>query len=204
MLAAAARRLDVLAELINAGADVNAVEHRCGYSALHYAVFADHLAAIELLVYHGADINALSQTARGETALHLSILSLHFEVTKLLLGLGACVNALNWKGESALHTATWLNDRSDNGIAVMTLMIGHGADITLASRDLTTPLHCAAYVGNIAAIEALVWDGADPRVLDKNGSTPLRGHEGWVNKTVSATHSHRIRVLLDPKIPSLV
>eukprot|EP00388_Colpodella_angusta_P009056 GDKJ01024330.1.p1 GENE.GDKJ01024330.1~~GDKJ01024330.1.p1 ORF type:complete len:107 (+),score=3.12 GDKJ01024330.1:1-321(+) len=103
----------------------------------------------------------------------------------------------------ALHTATWMCDQSVNGVRVMTLLSDHGADLNLASHNLTTPLHYAVYFSSLAAIEALVWGGADTSVIDKNGNTPLRGNECWLYKPASAIDSERIRLLLEPKIRSL-
>eukprot|EP00742_Colponemidia_sp_Colp-10_P021420 GILJ01025126.1.p1 GENE.GILJ01025126.1~~GILJ01025126.1.p1 ORF type:complete len:184 (-),score=19.39 GILJ01025126.1:169-720(-) len=175
MLAAAARRLDVLAELINAGADVNAVEQRFGYSALHYAVLADHLAAIELLVYHGANINIVSQTARSESLLQLCIMCLHFEAATLLISLGASVDALDQKGEGALHCAAWVCDRGgESGLLLMTLVLNHGADLSVANWEGYTPLHCAKSKSCTVAVDVLLKEGADITLLDKYGCTPLQ------------------------------
>ena len=65
LLAAAANRVDTLAELLAAGADVNE-RHRDGYTALHAAAVLGHAEAVAFLLDRGADPH-VRETAHGGT-----------------------------------------------------------------------------------------------------------------------------------------
>jgi ankyrin repeat protein len=57
-----------------------------------------------------------------------------------------------------------------------------------------TPLHYAAFDGNVSAVRALLRDGADPSVVDANGWTPLHA--------AAQTHSPElVEVLLEHGAP---
>lgn len=65
LLAAAANRVDTLAELLAAGADVNE-RYRDGYTALHAAAVLGHAEAVAFLLDRGADPR-VQETAYGDT-----------------------------------------------------------------------------------------------------------------------------------------
>jgi hypothetical protein len=69
--------------LISNGADLDACEIKSGIRPLHKAAQKGCLQACDLLIRHGADMNA--QTQDGATALHLAALAGHAEVVALLL-----------------------------------------------------------------------------------------------------------------------
>lgn len=84
--------------------DVNAVDVRpvvgCGYSLLHYAVDADHLDAISLLLEAGAIVDG--QDATGATPLWRACNGGRLTAAKMLLAAGADPNARNQEGYSCL------------------------------------------------------------------------------------------------------
>jgi ankyrin repeat protein len=54
----------------------------------------------------------------------------------------------------------------------------HGADVNARTRDESqTPLHIAASMGKMKAVEALVSLGADLTMKDSTGRTPLAAAE---------------------------
>ena len=53
--------------LINAGANVNSIEKRRGFTALTYASLGQHLTTMRILIEAGADVNL--RNARGSTPL---------------------------------------------------------------------------------------------------------------------------------------
>lgn len=98
---------DLLREYLAAGGDPNGVRNTLRWSLLHMAVEQCNAAAVEVLVQHGADIEARTQD--GWTPLHLAVDSeidgarqtggpLTFKVVKRLVQLGADVNALTETG----------------------------------------------------------------------------------------------------------
>ena len=76
-------RPEIVTRLLNNGADLNACEIESGVRPLHKAAEKGCLQACDLLIRHGAEINA--QTHDGATALHLAALAGHAEVVSLLL-----------------------------------------------------------------------------------------------------------------------
>lgn len=61
-----------------------------GLCALHYAVWQKNIAAINLLMVRGADINKIDDC--GYSALHLAAEHGYFEICKILLDAGANVD----------------------------------------------------------------------------------------------------------------
>ncbi len=80
--------LDVMQELINAGANVN-FENNFGQIALLEAVRNGHVAAVRKLLQAKAKVNAANQY--GETALSVAIRLDHADLIKELTGYGASV-----------------------------------------------------------------------------------------------------------------
>ena len=69
-------------ELIKAGVDVNNTKDCYGWTALHYAAYNGILVACQLLLDHGADVNARND--QGNTPLCLAKAWVHEDVAKLL------------------------------------------------------------------------------------------------------------------------
>ncbi len=90
---------------------------------------------------------------------------------------GAAVNSFDRHGYAALHHAV----KGKKSIAVMVeLLLAAGADINgRAQQDYTayphefTPLIIAVKNGRYAAVTVLLAKGADPTLVDQDGSTPL-------------------------------
>ena len=82
LLAAAANRVDTLAELLTAGADVNE-RHRDGYTALHAAAVLGHAEAVAFLLDRGADPH-VRETAHGGTPAGKARWRGHHEVAALI------------------------------------------------------------------------------------------------------------------------
>jgi Ankyrin repeats (3 copies) len=148
----------------------------------------------------GVDIDAVGAGPgrgyfRGRTAHELAVLGGHADAARLLANAGAapprldaveqfaaaCLRAdrdtvarlladdSTLVGRCAGHHLPWraaIMDRSD----AINLMAGAGFDLN--ADDHGTPLHVAAYAGNLAAVKALVQAGADPTVTAGNFVKP--------------------------------
>ncbi len=100
------------------GADVNEADLVLGLP-LMIAAQGDHIAIAEVLVTHGANVNAEDITG---TPLHTAALAGHTAMVEFLVSMGADVNASASEGTTPLHRAA-ANGHTD----IIELLIKHGA-----------------------------------------------------------------------------
>ena len=138
-----AREVD---EALQNGANVNAVDKfgNLGWRALHWAACEGHADVIEVLLKHGANVNAKDNG--GWTALHWAAKLGHADVVEVLLKHGADVNARDDRGWTALHVA--------GNADVAEILLQHGADINAKDNDGKTALYFAQRNGcsNVVAL----------------------------------------------------
>ena len=156
-VADAAMRGDVEAvhQLVAEGADVNTPQGD-GTTALHWAAENGDTAILEILLYGGANTEAV--TRNGEfTALHLASARGMSSTVGMLLEVGADVNRGSATGVTALHFAG-----SSGSAEAVQVLLRHGADVD--SREAVwgqTPLIFAAAGGRLEAVTALADAGAE-------------------------------------------
>jgi ankyrin repeat protein len=139
--------------------------------SLEHSVMHGQTRATKMLLELGADPNAAGR--RGTTPLADAALKGNLEGVRLLLDAGARVDAVSQAGAQPIHSAAL----GDNGEVVRELVM-RGADVNARTRDeAQTPLHFAAAMGKVKAVEALVELGADLTVKDSKGRTPLDAAE---------------------------
>jgi len=144
LLAISGKHPEVARFLIDAGADVN-TPNRQGLSPLLAAVGSGDAETVRLLLGKGANVNA-KHARTGYTALHWAIMMDSEKLTKLLLAAGADVRAKGNSGETVLDVAAY-----GASPAIGELLAAHGAEIT--------SLHTAAYLGDLARVQAFVDGG---------------------------------------------
>ena len=148
---------------------------RDGTTALHWAVRADNLEIVRVLLRAGADVNAA--TREGVTPLALAAINGSVSATEVLLEAGANANAAMPEGETILMTAA-RTGRPD----VIKILLKNGADLNAHEKWYgETALIWAAAENHPEAIKVLVEAGADingrSRLLDvprrRNGQSIL-------------------------------
>lgn len=174
---------EALADLIKAGADVNARD-KSGNTPLHFATTNGHVSAIETLLRYGADVNA--QGKNYFTPLHFAVAMCHIPAMNVLIQSGANVNAGAPDAIPPLYVATGL----DYAAAVNNL-IDAGANVNEKFKDNYTPLHVAAIFAGSSVMSALINAKADVAAQDKNGYTALHaaatdGYSSAVDILISA------------------
>jgi ankyrin repeat protein len=122
--------------------------HPAGFSPLHLAAFSGVPAAVQLLLDHGAEINARARSKFKNTPLQAALLAGQFATAKLLLERGADPLVRQALGFTPLHEAALLGRRD-----LVDLFLGAGAEINSRSDD-----------GRTAVTEAL--RGKHPELAD--------------------------------------
>lgn len=90
--------------LLEAGADVGALDPGMKATALHAAAYAGHAAAAQLLVEHGIDIDKQGPY-NGYTALHDAIWQNNVDVARVLIDAGANLHLKANSGQTPLDFA---------------------------------------------------------------------------------------------------
>jgi ankyrin repeat protein len=114
----------------------------------------------------------------GDTALHIAATAYQARTARSLISLGALIRAGNRRGAEPLHYAADGNpDRPHWDPSaqreIITYLVAAGADANACDMDGVAPLHRAVRTRCSAAVEALLNSGAEPKMRNGRGSTPL-------------------------------
>ncbi|MDQ8733417.1 ankyrin repeat domain-containing protein [Paenibacillus sp. LHD-38] len=136
-------------------------ENDDGMTPLGYAAHYGQANAVQLLLEHGADVNALSHSKisyiPSNTALHAAIAGeREMEVIKMLLAHDAKTDIFDSNGHTSLHSAAFHDDQ----IELIDLLIEHGADIQAKAEGGITALTLAEEKGNSKVAARLIEKGA--------------------------------------------
>jgi len=155
------------------------------------------LARIPNLVPPGADLNTKNQN--GQTVLHVLVNDYWRWVTTAegskfvteLIKLGADPTIVDEEGSTPLHCLMRSIDRDivDLVLAMIGILLPPGGDLNSTSRNGQTIFHALMdrdmrwTVHGLALITELIKLGANPKVIDEDGFTPLHYIIHWVNET---------------------
>lgn len=173
-VAASSDSPETIRALIKAGADL---QHNAPGNRTPLARAASHLKgrAVLCLIENGLDPN--SYLPDGRPILHMiaSTFGMH-QLTTRLVDLGASVTLRNQQGGTVLH----LDFRN---ISLVRYLCKNGADVNAVDGMGRTPLYGAvSKMYSQDVIEALLEEGADPRIPAKDGSSAqslARGSRTW-------------------------
>lgn len=152
--------------LIEKGSDVNCRSLYEEVTPLMFAAQNGHLAAVQILLHHGANVNALPRN----------------RISALL---GACIAGNVYIADTLILNGADLNTRSPDGVTPLMIaaanndsimadmLIFYGADLNLSDNKGNTALHYSTYYGSSGIAELLVVKGAAINVMDDHGFTPL-------------------------------
>ncbi|CAB0036118.1 unnamed protein product [Trichogramma brassicae] len=170
----------VLESLLRSGADPD-LTYRYGPSLLHAMSLQRADDDVAELFFEICDekhpaLRLDLQDQFGNTPLHLALLNVHKKMVELLLRRGASPHLANKEGSTPLQIICTSVDCADD-LAEMFFELCNDQQLMaiVDARDKSgkTPLSLALDCGNKKAIELLLRSGADPNLVDKNGSTLL-------------------------------
>ena len=159
-------RTAVLARLLNAGADVQAVAVGTSETPLHMAGKARDSTIARALLEAGADVDA--RQATGATPLHTAAHYNRAETAQVLIAAGGSVDAEDHRGATPLHIAA-----SEGAGGVAEVLIVAGADLEALDGAGVTPLYHAVHNGHGALAATLLDAGADVNAQSLAGIPPL-------------------------------
>lgn len=94
---------DLTKMLLDAGADINAMDIKSGQSPLMHAVESNHADMVHFLIENGCDVN--SQSYSGNTALHIACGRGQVDTVRLLLKSGADSSLKNYHNDTPVMVA---------------------------------------------------------------------------------------------------
>ena len=142
-------------QLVREGADVDATESN-GTTALHWAIYNNHLPLVEALLAADANVNVMNDY--GSTPMSEAATLGDYAIVKALLDAGADVDSPNSDNQTALMVVV----RSDN-VDTARLLIERGADINATEQyQGQNALIFAAAQSQPAMVKLLLDHGADP------------------------------------------
>ena len=188
-LAARYNAVDVIAQLVAHGTDVNERSDGELRMPLHAAAQFNAADAVTELLAHGADINAPSTIMEGfirRSPLSIAAHSNAYEAAKALIAGGAQPDS---------NSVQWAAARDH--LELVTLLIERGADLGVTlNYGGESVLHG---ISKPRMISLLISHGADVNAKARNGETPLHraleimlefGSEGFSKTTVEALLDH--------------
>lgn len=174
-----------------------------GNTALHVAVYENHLETVDALIGNAADLNI--QDKLGETPLHVAVRRGHTQCAMLLIQAGARLDLADKEGNLPLHTAVTytrfsiflellpekigLNAQNKKGqtpLSIATTQFGsnkdplmiksllaYDADLNLPNLKGETPLILAVSRTYDPLISLFLQQGADVNCVDNEGNSAL-------------------------------
>jgi ankyrin repeat protein len=155
--AAYKNHLEIADLLIAAGADVNMKDDTI-QSAYLIATMAGYPELMKKTIEAGADVNS-TDSDNGTGLIRASDRG-NVEIVRELLKTDIRVNHINRIGWTALHEATILGDGGVRHTEVVRMLVGAGADVSIADKEGITPLGHAKSKGFTDIIKILEEAGA--------------------------------------------
>lgn len=147
---------------------------------IHFAVGENDVKMIDLLLQHGADLDAGSGDSRP--ALMIGMMNHDYELLTYLLKKGASVNVRDTVSETPLHYAASFSTRK-----VAELFIRNGADVNAQDWEGMTPLSRAILRHNEEVVTCLLSAGARTDIKDKKGYTQASLAQNSDNEAIRRT-----------------
>jgi ankyrin repeat protein len=189
------KHIQVAEILLEHGANVDIRGPR-EQTPLHEAIA--NVGIVQSLLNKGTNVNCRQDDLR--TPLHLAAYHGELKVAQVLVEQKADVDSQDNEGKTPLHLLleAWPEDtgRDDNNsnLDLARLLLEHGTNANIRTKNGWTPLHAAAFQGRFEVSRVLLDYGANPNVENQQGLTPL--HLVSAGKYDSQEHGVGIAQLL--------
>lgn len=143
------------------------------YDGTEIGVVKEDLPLIRAMLAHGANVN--TRTSYDDTVLACTARFDSAAIVKLLLENGAKVNEPAFVGRTALvEAAMGWQKKAIGQKETVSILLARGAKVNAQDEFGSTALHMALeHVTNINIIQQLLAHGADPRIVDEDGESPI-------------------------------
>ncbi|CAD7700374.1 unnamed protein product [Ostreobium quekettii] len=161
--AGSAGKGDVLKLLVESGCPVNAMSTgNLSCSALYCAASSGQLEAVDLLLQHGAEVDAIC--TNDCTALHVAASNGHAQVVKRLLEAGADPDLQAANGAAAIHNAV-----NNLHLEALEMLLTADCDVDIQNSGGNTALHIAASKGSQELVQEILKAGCDVHIKNAKG-----------------------------------
>uniref|UniRef100_G3Q0K9 Ankyrin 1, erythrocytic b n=1 Tax=Gasterosteus aculeatus aculeatus TaxID=481459 RepID=G3Q0K9_GASAC len=133
---------------------------------LHCAARNGHARIIEILLEHGAPIQA--KTKNGLSPIHMSAQGDHMDCVRQLLQYNAEIDDITLDHLTPLHVAAHCGHHR-----MAKVLLDKGAKANARALSGLTPLHVAAFMGHLNIVKNLIQRGASPNASNVKVETPL-------------------------------
>ena len=137
-----------------------------GRTPLHYAAEYGRLNIVNLLLTHGANLEARNNA--GQSPLYFASNSGHLAIVEALVAHGADPTIGNDSGATPLYSAARYGH-----LKTVEFLRSKDVDIDVTNEWGWTPLHIAAHNNHLQVVQFLVENGAKINFADKYGRRPL-------------------------------
>ncbi|OWZ00875.1 LOW QUALITY PROTEIN: Serine/threonine protein kinase, partial [Phytophthora megakarya] len=158
--------LAAIRTLIEAGADIHAIDEKRRTALIHATENGNNLHLIQFLVECGANVNSVDDTKR--TALVYALESRHLDVARLLVQNGADIDTTEENGQTSLMLAVKKNDMD-----AVRFLVQNNASINDVDKNGMTSLMYATQSGNLNMVRDLLNSGADASSANSYGVTAV-------------------------------
>lgn len=161
-------------QLLESGVPVDSTADECivmepsprGVTLLMRAAYLGKVETVNLLLVHGANVNA--KDTDGDTPVAYAVSGKNVDVISALSDKGADVNS-----KAELDRTPLMAAAGDGDLNIVNCLIDHGALLNIIDAHGTTALMFAAGFKQPRAVRALLRRGANPQLKDRRGRTYL-------------------------------
>ncbi|KAL6713255.1 hypothetical protein ACLMJK_008720 [Lecanora helva] len=178
---------EIVRLLIQAGAELDTTDPG-GNTAMHRFAANGATNVLQLLVQNHATLDM--QDNEGTTPLMVAVEEGRQSAMEFIVAAGADVHKVDTEGRTALHLAR-------TKPKCMSVLLAHGSKINARDKYGFTLLYWAVQNVEASAVRFLLENGADPKIGDRNGLSPLHTIASNCSDVIVEVLAADVRIILD-------